>query len=106
MKILHTNPDQSALNEAPSVAAIEQWLIKKFADQSFMSPDQVNTSMQVTTLGLDSMDAVMIAGDLEEWLNIEVPSTLLWDYPTIKQIAAFLYLEVNNASAEQYRKAG
>lgn len=40
--------------------------------------------------GLDSIDAVTLAGDLEDWLNIELPSTLLWDYPTVAAIAGFL----------------
>lgn len=40
--------------------------------------------------GLDSIDAVTLAGDLEDWLNVELPSTLLWDYSTVAAIAGFL----------------
>jgi len=40
--------------------------------------------------GLDSIVALTIAGDLEEELGIELPPTLLWDYPTINDLAGYL----------------
>lgn len=40
--------------------------------------------------GLDSIDAVMIASDVEDWLDMELPSTLLWDYPTVAAISGFI----------------
>jgi acyl carrier protein len=44
-----------------------------------------------TQYGLDSVAALTIAGDLEDQFSIELPSTLLWDCPTIKDLAEFLH---------------
>jgi hypothetical protein len=44
----------------------------------------------LTRYGLDSIDAVTIVGDLEDSLDLELPSTLFWDYPTIEKSAQYL----------------
>jgi hypothetical protein len=31
-----------------------------------------------------------MVGDLEDWLDEELPSTLFWDYPTIEKSAQYL----------------
>ncbi len=51
---------------------------------------EIDVDRPLPHYGLDSIDAVTLAGDLEDWLNIELPSTLLWDYPTVAAIAGFL----------------
>ena len=97
MNLLQSN--QSALLlDTLSVTEIENWLISKFSEQLAIPEKTISTKALVTSLGLDSMDAVMIAGELEEWLCIEVPSTLLWDYPTISQIATYVF----KLSSENY----
>jgi len=39
---------------------------------------------------LDSVAAVGLAGELEDWLDVELPATILWDYPTIAALAEYL----------------
>jgi acyl carrier protein len=36
---------------------------------------------------LDSISALTIAGDLEDMLGMQLPATLLWDSPTINDLA-------------------
>jgi hypothetical protein len=44
----------------------------------------------LTRYGLDSIDAVTMVGDLEDWVGQELPSTLFWDYSTIEKASLFL----------------
>src|SRR5690606_31917270 len=44
----------------------------------------------LTQLGISSICALGITGDLAEALGRELPETLLWDHPTIQSVAAFL----------------
>lgn len=55
--------------------------------------------------GLDYIDAVALAGDIEEWLNIELPTTLLWDYPTVSAIAGFIVTQMGSMSRGHARLA-
>jgi acyl carrier protein len=48
--------------------------------------------------GVDSIHALSLCAELEEWLNIEIEPTIAWDYPTIAQMAEFLESEVTAAS--------
>lgn len=50
----------------------------------------VATDQLLTQYGLDSIAALTIAGDLEDMLGLELPSTLLWDCPTIDHLAHYL----------------
>ncbi|MBC7923016.1 MAG: acyl carrier protein [Ferruginibacter sp.] len=74
-----------------SVAAIEQWLATKFAEQLAIPAHAVSLEKSITSFGLDSMDAIIIAGDLEDWMGMELSSTLLWDFDTIAIIARHLF---------------
>ena len=44
----------------------------------------------MTQYGLDSIDALTLAGDLEDLTGLELPSTLLWDYPTVADITGYV----------------
>ena len=43
-----------------------------------------------TSFGLDSAQSIIITGELEEWSGIKCSPTLLYNYPTIEALAAFL----------------
>lgn len=55
----------------------------------------VDTTTPLTQYGLDSIAALTIAGDLEDLLGLELPPTLLWDCPTIADLASSLDSMVN-----------
>jgi acyl carrier protein len=69
---------------------IQSWLIDRFAQQLSLKRNQIKADEPLTRYGLDSIDAVTMVGDLEDLLDLELPSTLFWDYPTIEQAAQYL----------------
>jgi len=73
-----------------SIIEMENWLINKVAEHLSMDSEKISVHEELVLYGLDSMSAIMISGDIEEKLNIELPSTTLWDYPTIDAIMSFL----------------
>jgi|GEM_PF-2066498 len=50
----------------------------------------IDVNKNLTSYGLDSINAVTMVGDLEDHFEIELPSTLLWDYETIDKIAHYI----------------
>lgn len=91
--------------ETSPVQAIQSWLVSKLAEQLSLDAKTINVGEQLTRYGLDSIDAVTLVGDLEDWLELELPSTLFWDYPTIQKSAEYLVQEfdvsgiLNNAES-------
>ena len=75
------------------IEAIQTWLVQQLADVLSLDPTTVDVTQPLTRYGLDSIDAVTLVADLEDWLDLELPSTLLWDYPTIAKAATYLVNE-------------
>ncbi len=69
---------------------IRSWLVTQVAAELAVAPAQVDVRVPLTRLGLDSMTAVMLSGDLEEWLGRSLPPGLVSDYGTIEALARHL----------------
>jgi acyl carrier protein len=74
-------------------AQIQEWLRAKLAQAAKIVPTDVDHHADFWTYGLSSVVAVEVAGELEEWLDLTLEPTLLWDYPTIETLSAYLYRE-------------
>lgn len=77
-------------NTNSPVETVQVWLIDKLADQLSLDTDNINITESLTRYGLDSIDAVTMVGDLEDWLDLELPSTLFWDHPSIEKASQYL----------------
>jgi acyl carrier protein len=70
--------------------AIRTWLITNIASVVNMEPASIDIRQTFDNYGLDSLQAVSLSGDLEIWLNREISPTVVWDYPTVEQLARHL----------------
>ncbi|HEY5197247.1 MAG TPA: beta-ketoacyl synthase N-terminal-like domain-containing protein [Solirubrobacteraceae bacterium] len=76
--------------DAISIPGLERWLVAVVADRCGFPPDRVELDRPLVDYGLSSRDAVELAGRLEDLLDRTLPSTLVWDHPTIRQLASAL----------------
>jgi acyl carrier protein len=70
--------------------AIEEWLIARIREVQRLDGTQIDVRAPLETYGLGSVQAVSLVGDLEDWLDRSLPTTLFWDYPSIESIANHL----------------
>jgi len=75
---------------AKTVDEVRGWLVSRIAKRLTMEPEEIPTDQPVTRLGIDSTEAVVISGELQEWLGRRVPPTVVWDHPTIDALARHL----------------
>lgn len=66
------------------------WLRSRVAESLYLAADEIKIDEPLEHYGLGSKDNLMISGDLEELLDRELPHTILWDYPTIEALSAYL----------------
>jgi acyl carrier protein len=85
---------------APTRGSIEAWLIRWIAKELGLPPETIETSKSLLDYSLSSVTAMMLVGDLEEWLGLILPPTLVWDYPSIAAIADYLMEQVGSRSAD------
>lgn len=78
--------------------AIQPWLVTNLAEQLGMEPQDIDICHPFSEYGLDSITGVSLAGDLQEWLGLELSPTLLWDYPSIETLAQYLAEAITGTS--------
>ncbi|MEV4235618.1 MULTISPECIES: acyl carrier protein [unclassified Nocardia] len=77
---------------------IQGWLVQRVADYTERAPHQVDPAVPLAELGLDSASAVTLCGEIEDRWSLDVDPTLVFDYPTIADIAAHLAAEFAHAA--------
>ena len=89
-----------SLSEAKfSAAAIEGWCVEHIARTLGIPPSEVEREKEVERLGLDSAALVVLVVELEEWLGVELTPQLLFEYPTIAELARHIAEEHAAAAA-------
>lgn len=76
--------------QSATKATIQAWLVSYLTNLLELNPDEVSTKVSFEKYGLDSLAAVSMTGDLEEWLGHEVDPALPYDYSTIESLARYL----------------
>ncbi|MFC5829635.1 beta-ketoacyl synthase N-terminal-like domain-containing protein [Nonomuraea insulae] len=67
-----------------------EWLLNRTAELLSAPAGTLSPDTPFSQLGLSSMQAVELAGDLERWSGRSLSPTIAYDYPTIEAVAAHL----------------
>ena len=86
--------------QAVHANTIQSWLITHLAEQLGFSPVDIDIRKPFAEYGLDSMVGVFLAGDLEDWLGLQLSPTVLWDYPTAEALTHYLAAELQRQGVE------
>ena len=73
-----------------SVEEIEAWLLGCLRERLGPEAEGIDAHLPFSYYGLDSLDAVALAAELEEWLEVPVTPDIAWDHPTAHAVATFL----------------
>jgi acyl carrier protein len=88
-----------------SAAEIEYWLLERLQRRIGDGAERVDAHMPFSYYGLDSIDAVELATELEDWLGAPVSASLTFDYPTASAVAAYLAGEPEPVPAAEVNAA-
>ena len=69
---------------------IERWVIDRVAFYLECPAEDVDPAVPLAETGIDSASAVGLCGEVEDHWQIDADATLVFDYPTIADIAAFI----------------
>jgi PfaD family protein len=71
----------------PNARAIAVFLRQQIAEQTDIPQDQIDSQRPFENFGLDSVKSMVILNRLETWLGEKLSPTLVWNHPTIEQLA-------------------
>ena len=67
--------------------ALQEWLKERVAAYGDLSAADIDSNAQLADLGLDSVYALTLCGDIEDTFNIEMDPSVIWDHDTIRSLA-------------------
>jgi len=78
---------------------IEGLLVKWLCEQG-VAPADIDRHKVFADYGVDSLAAVELSGDLEEWLGIEISPVIAWQFPTSASLARYLASQAGHAKSD------
>jgi acyl transferase domain-containing protein/acyl-CoA synthetase (AMP-forming)/AMP-acid ligase II/pimeloyl-ACP methyl ester carboxylesterase/acyl carrier protein len=93
------SPLKSNLSSLETSSFIENYIIEKIAERLGLSATEIDPYEPFASYGLDSLQAVRLSAELEDWLKVKIPPTILYDYPNINTLSQYL-LNLTNKSID------
>ena len=75
---------------SPSRQQITDWLISWIAKELGMPAQEIDAGHSLLEYSMSSLTATILVGDLEDWLGLRLPPSLVWDYTSIDAMSAYL----------------
>lgn len=86
-----TTAPRPETHEAADAGTISAWLTESIADYRQVRPEEIDPDVPLADLGLDSVYALTMCGDIEDRFGLETDPTVAWDHPTINALAGHLH---------------
>jgi acyl transferase domain-containing protein/acyl-CoA synthetase (AMP-forming)/AMP-acid ligase II/acyl carrier protein len=93
------NSSHSIQSDEDWQTQIQAWLIQRVSEQLNLDPHELDLQAPLADYGLSSVIAVRLSGDLQDWLNLPLDPTLLYDYPSIAALTQVLVRLKSNANS-------
>jgi thioester reductase-like protein len=69
---------------------IADWLVSHLAELLELNPDAIDVQEPLSNYWLGSLQGIGLVGDLEQWLDLPLSQTILYEHPNIMALAANL----------------
>jgi thioester reductase-like protein len=95
-EFLHLNADIEVLRQqiqshcSSKQHQMQTWLVAKIAQLLAIAPQDIDICQPLSQYGIDSVQAISLLADLEQWLGKQLSPNLIWDYPTIEKLIQHL----------------
>jgi acyl carrier protein len=78
---------------------VRRWCIDYLANALNVPANQIDPEAKFARIGIDSATSVFFLVDLEEWLGVELPSEIVFDFPSIAALSRYVVAKFPHAAA-------
>ena len=71
-------------------SAIESWMVEWLIARGGVAPEDVDLERPFAEYGLDSMTAVEMSGEIEDWSGVELTPIVAWNHPTVTRLSGYI----------------
>jgi acyl carrier protein len=89
------------MRSSVSPESLQAWLAERVAAHAGVPVEQISPEVDLGRYGLDSVEAFTVCCEIEDFLDVSLDPTLLWDHPTIDALSAYLLGTVLRGTGEQ-----
>ena len=82
---------------------LKNWLINKTSELLKIRPEDLDLNESFAAYGMDSLRAVQLSGDLGQLLKRQIPSAIVYNYPSVNLLLR--HLEYKTGQAENIEKS-
>lgn len=94
-----TSPAKAEVKKGPrSAEEIEAWLEAWLLDRLDLDASELSREKPFAELGVDSLTAVELSGELEQEFGVPLPPVVAWNYPTPAALSGYLAEKSNGDS--------
>jgi acyl transferase domain-containing protein/acyl-CoA synthetase (AMP-forming)/AMP-acid ligase II/pimeloyl-ACP methyl ester carboxylesterase/acyl carrier protein len=91
---------QKATANNKQIAAIQDWLLNQLSEKLGLPIAEIDINEPFANYGLDSVQAVRLSADLEDFLGLKLAPTLAYDFPTIATLSNYLAYQLTGGISE------
>lgn len=84
----------SATPRSRTEEEIREWIVARLAGRLRVPRESIDLDEAVVRLGVDSMQFVVLVGELEDWLGCRFVSNPMVSHPSINALSRFLARQV------------
>ena len=70
-----------------TITDVKSWIRNYIADVLQADVSAIKDDVDFVKLGLDSSSAAALVGDLEDWMGIEIDTTLIYEHTSIETLS-------------------
>ena len=78
---------------------LRAWLLEWIGKELDMQASEIDPERSLLDYSMSSVTATILVGDLEDWLDLQLSPTLVWDYTSINAITEHLLGEMAGGAA-------
>ncbi len=92
-------PVSGSYQDVSSIAhSIEQWLLSWLMIRGGVSQREINAERSFNDFGLDSLSAIEMSSEIEDWLGVRLTPLTAFEHPTPRALANYLAQTLANPS--------
>lgn len=73
-----------------SQSEVQEFIVQYLSTKLDVSPERLEVDAPIMTTGISSREAVVLSGELEDFIGQPVEPSVAWEYPTIAALSQHL----------------
>lgn len=82
---------------------VQEWIVQWLIDVAGVPKEYIELDKPFADYHLDSLTAVEFSDDVQTWLGLNLPATVIWNHPTLADMTLYLFAMSNGTTKEEIR---